>query len=47
MTQGGIGHFMVLAALVSSSGMMKLGGQNPPGVSSKAPWEVVSMRVIL
>lgn len=41
MTQGVIGHFMVLAALVSLSGMMKLGGQSPPGFSSKAPQEAV------
>lgn len=47
MTWRGIGHFMVLTALVSSSGMMKLGRQSPPRVSSTpTPHEAVSMCVI-
>lgn len=33
MTQGGIGHFMVLAALVSWSGMEEL-GHSPLGIGS-------------
>jgi len=33
MTQGGTGHFMVLTALVSWSGMEEL-GHSPPGIGS-------------